>query len=144
LIQKLIFDTNLISMDPLEKDRLRKQMARTMVVFLESASQATCVSGHLCEEVSLCQLCGRQHMEEMLILKNRAGKKISADSSCVLDMVRFKVVDVVDLPKWLGKFKELRVEAEKRKAELLKQREEERKKLEKKVIVRKRPPTVVI
>ena len=60
---------------------------------------------------------------------------------CLKEMVRFKVADVEDLPKWLEKMKGLRVEEARRKEDVIKAREEERRRLEKKVIVRKRPPS---
>ena len=55
-------------------------------------------------------------------------------------MIRFRVVDIEDLEKWLEKLKVLRQEAQKRKELALIQREEERKKLERKVLVRRPKP----
>ncbi len=58
--------------------------------------------------------------------------------ACLKEMVRFRVVEVDDLEKWIPKLKELWAEAEKRREEERLVREEERKRLEKKVIVRKK------
>lgn len=59
-------------------------------------------------------------------------------------MVRFQVTDVEDLPRWLDKLKDLKIEFDKRKQEQERLREEERRRLEKKVIVRKREPAATI
>ena len=128
-----------IYMDPLERDRLRRRMATQMGIFLGGASSVSCVSGHYYDEMHGCELCGDTHTVEILVIKNRAGKKMRVALSCLKEMIRFKVMDVEDLPRWLEKLSELKVELEKRKVEAEALRQEERKKLEKKVIVRKRP-----
>jgi uncharacterized membrane protein len=125
-------------MDALERERLRRTLATRMGMFLESTPKASCVSSHVYEEATLCELCGRVHAEEMVVVKNRSGRKMKVSLDCLLEMVRFRVVDVEDLPKWLEKLKVLKVENEKRKLEAQKLREEERKRLEKKVILRKK------
>jgi hypothetical protein len=133
-----------MALDPLEKERLRKRMALKMGSFLESGKSVSCVSGHYYDEPHLCELCGAVHADEILVVKNRAGRKMSIATPCLREMVRFQVTDVDDLPRWLEKLKELRVEAERRKLEREEQRQEERKRLEKRLIVRKRVPTSTV
>lgn len=127
-------------MDPLEREHLRRKMATRMQSFLEGANVVSCVSGHFYEELHDCELCGLTHTPDILVIKNRSGKKkMLVASSCLREMVRFQVCDVEELPRWLEKLKTLEAENELRKVESLKAREEERKRLEKKVIVRKSP-----
>ena len=128
----------IMALDPLERERLRRKMAARMQVFVEGTPLVTCVSGHCYEELHACELCGDTHTYDIFVIKNRAGKKMLVASSCLKEMVRFRVTDVEDLPKWLEKLKVLHSEMEVRKQEALKTREEERKRLEKKVIIRKR------
>lgn len=64
-------------------------------------------------------------------------------ASCIREMVRFKVVEVEDLARWLDKLGQLRIEYDRRKEIEMVEREEERKRLEKKVIVRKRHQEVI-
>ena len=130
---------SIMALDPLEKEHLRRKMATRMGMFLESAKSVSCISGHVYDDLRLCELCQEVHADEILVIKNRAGKKLHVAVDCLKEMVRFKVTDVEDLPRWLDKIKDLWVEDEKRKAAAAAQREEERKRLEKKVIVRKRP-----
>jgi hypothetical protein len=127
-----------MALDALEKEHLRKKMAWKMGSFLEGGTSVSCVSGHVYEQPHLCDLCQDVHTEDILVIKNRASKKMSVASTCLKEMVRFKVTDVEDLTRWLEKLRELRSELEVRKVELAKAREEERKRLEKKFIVRKR------
>jgi hypothetical protein len=128
-----------MALDALEKDRLRRTMATRMGVFLEGSTQASCVSGHHCDEVAFCELCQNKHAEELLVIKNRGGRKMmKVAEPCLREMVRFKVVEVDDLARWLEKLKGLRAEAAVRRAEQAKLHEEERKRLEKRVIVRRR------
>lgn len=130
-----------MALDALEKERLRKKMAMRMGVFLENAKVLSCISSHYYEEPPVCELCQMTHSGEVLVVKNRANKKLHLASSCLKEMVRFHVVDEVeDLGRWLEKLVELKADQEKRKLDLLLQREEDRKKLEKKVILRKRTP----
>lgn len=129
-----------MAMDPLEKERLRRKMALRMAGFVENAATVSCVSGHFYFEDQFCELCQTTHTSDILVIKNRAGKKLKVASSCLREMVRFQVTDVEDLPKWLSKLSELKVEAEKRREEELRKKEEERKRLEKKVIIRKKTP----
>ena len=112
-----------------------------MGVFLESSKSVSCVSGHYYDEPHLCELCLSPHATELLVIKNRAGKKMLVAVSCLKEMVRFQVTDVEDLARWLEKIKALEKEAFARKEEQAAQRLEERKRLEKKVIVRKRTPS---
>ncbi len=128
-----------MALDPLEKERLRRKMADRMALFLSGAPSVSCVSGHVYDEPNDCELCARTHAVELLVIKNRAAKKLRVSSDCILEMIRFKVAEVDELPRWLAKLKELRVESERRKKELEEKRAEERQKLEKRVIVRKRP-----
>lgn len=128
-----------MALDPLEKDHLRQKMATRMGSFLEGGTSVSCVSGHVYAELRQCELCGRVHAEELLVVKNRASKKMMISVDCLKEMVRFRVTDVEDLPKWLEKIKALWAEEARRKEDQAKQREEDRRRLEKKVIVRKRP-----
>jgi len=132
-----------MALDPLEKDQLRRKMATRMGSFLEGGKTVSCVSGHVSSEPRECELCGRVHAEELLVVKNRAGKKMLLSVDCLKEMVRFHVTDVDDLPKWLEKIKTLWSEEAKRKETDAKVREEERHRLEKRVIVRKRTPAPV-
>jgi len=127
-----------MALDALEKEQLRKKMAWKMGSFLKGGTSVSCVSGHVYEEPKFCDLCQSVHTEDILVVKNRAGKKMSVASNCLKEMVRFKVTDAEDLPRWLDKLRDLRNELEIRKVEKAREREEERKKLEKKFIVRKR------
>lgn len=130
-----------MALDPLEKEQLRRKMATKMGSFLEGAKIVSCVSGHTYEEAHYCELCQMTHTDEILVIKNRSGKKMHVASACLREMVRFQVTDVEDLPRWLQKLSELRTDMERRKLEREVARAEERKRLEKKVIVRKRPET---
>lgn len=127
-------------LDPLEKDRLRRKMALKMQVMLGSGKSVTCVSGHYYEEPTPCDLCQERHANEVLVVRNRANNTFKLASACLREMVRFKVTDVEEMPKWLEKIKELKAEHEKRKSEIEKQRQDERERLGKKFIVRKRGP----
>lgn len=127
-----------MALDALEKERLRRKMAVQMGIFLESAKTVSCISGHYLEETGNCDLCGRNHARELLVIRNRSGKKMRVSLDCLKEMVRFQVCDVEELPRWLEKLKELKQDAEKRRQSALEAREEQRKKLEKRVIVRKR------
>lgn len=127
-------------MDSLEKEHLRRKMAFKMGVFLEEETSVSCVSGHFYVEPHFCDLCQQTHADEVLVIKNRSAKKMIVAVPCLMEMVRFRVAEVEELPRWLAKISELRVGTEKRKEESRRLREEERKKLEKKVIVRKRHP----
>lgn len=129
-----------MALDPLEKDRLRKKMALRMQSFTDPKTPVSCVSGHVYFEPHPCELCQATHAEEILVIKNRANKKMIAAVSCLKEMVRFQVVEVEELERWLLKLKDLWAEAEKRRDEEKAVREEERKRLEKKVIVRKKAP----
>jgi hypothetical protein len=129
-----------MALDPLEREHLRRKMATRMGIFLESGKTVSCVSGHVYFEPHACDLCQAVHALDILVIKNRSGKKMSVASPCLREMVRFQVADVEDLPRWLTKLSELKGEAERRKKEEAAQRIEERKRLEKKVIVRKRVP----
>jgi hypothetical protein len=127
-------------MDPLEKEALRKKMAFRMGMFLESAPAVSCVSGHFYDELHLCELCDSVHADELLVIKNRAGKKLRVALPCLKEMIRFRVADVDDLSRWITKLGELRTEADRRKEARAVARQDERRLLEKKVIVRKRAP----
>lgn len=127
-----------MALDAFEKEQLRKKMAVKMGIFLEGGPSVSCVSGHYYEEAYFCELCQTPHGNEVLVIKNRAGKKMHVAASCLREMVRYRVTDVEELPKWLEKFSQLKAEFFKRKAEKEEARMEERKRLEKKVIVRKR------
>lgn len=127
-----------MALDPLEREQLRRKMALRMGAFLESSHTVSCVSGHYYEEPHQCELCQTLHANQLLVIKNRAGKKMLVAVSCLKEMVRFQVADVEDLARWLEKIKSLEKEHMVRKEELAVQRLEERKRLEKKVIVRKR------
>lgn len=115
-------------------------MALRMQVILESGKSVACVSGHYNEEPGSCELCHAQHAVELLVIRNRAGKKFHVAPACLKEMVRFQVTDVEDLPRWLDKLRDLKTEFDRRKQEQERLREEERRRLEKKVIVRKREP----
>lgn len=127
-----------MSLDTLEKEQLRKKMAMRMQVFGEAVGAVSCVSGHVYFEPHPCELCQTDHADEILVVKNRSGKSMRAAVPCVKEMVRFRVVEVEGLEKWLLKLKTLWTEAEKRVADELAVRDEERRRLEKKVIVRKK------
>ncbi len=127
-----------MAMDPHEKDLLRQKMADRMLSYLEGSHLVSCVSAHVFEEARMCELCQSLHSNELLVIKTRSGKKRMTALDCLKEMIRFKVADVEDLPKWLEKMKELRHEEARRKEEVSKAREEERRRLEKRVIVRKR------
>ncbi len=127
-----------MALDPLEKEHLRQKMANKMGIFLEGGNSVQCVSGHYYEEARPCELCQMTHAHELVVIKNRAFKKMHVAVTCLKEMIRFKVCDAEDLVRWLDKMKDLKVEAERRRAESEVQRQEERKRLEKKVIVRKR------
>lgn len=115
-------------------------MAVRMQSFLESGASVSCVSGHVYFEPHPCELCQSVHAEEILVVKNRSGKILRAALPCLKEMIRFRVVEVEDLEKWLPKLKDLWVEARRRQEEDKNAREAERKRLEKKVIVRKKAP----
>ncbi len=125
-------------LDPLEKEHLRKKMATRISMFLESQSIATCVSAHIYEEETFCELCQTTHTKDILVIRNRSGKTMKVALSCLKEMIRFRIVEIDELPRWMNKLKELRIEAEKKKAEELQLMEEKRKALEKKVIVRRK------
>ena len=109
-----------------------------MAGFVDPSGKVVCVSSHYYEGPRSCDLCQTDHGIEMLVIKNRAGKKMHVAVSCLKEMVRFKVVDVDDLGRWLTKITELKASSEAKRLLELQQREEERKRLEKKVIVRRR------
>lgn len=115
-------------------------MATRMGIFLETGNTVSCVSSHFYFEPHSCELCLTTHANDILVIKNRSGKKLQVGSACLREMVRYRVAEVDDLPRWLSKLSELKVEAERRKKEEELVRLEERKLLEKKVIVRKRVP----
>lgn len=125
-------------MDPMEKDRLRKKMADRMRVMLEGGKAVVCVSAHYDENPGVCDLCQQKHVQEQIVIKNRANKRFHVAENCLREMVRFQVTEADDFGKWLGKMKDLRADFEARKQEAQAKREEERRRLEKKVIVRKR------
>ncbi len=127
-----------MALDPMEKDLLRKRMALRMQVMAESSRWVECVSGHYQDEPAFCELCSQKHADELLVIRNRAGKKFHVAPGCLREMLRFQVVDVEGMPKWLEKLKELRIEFDKRKALLEQEREAERRRLEKKFITRKK------
>ena len=130
----------IMSLDSLEKELLRRKMAVKMGSFLESGNSVSCVSGHFYDDLKLCELCQSVHAEGILVIKNRSGKKLHVAVPCLKEMIRFKVTDVEELPRWHEKMKELRIDGERRKLERHEAQEIERKRLEKKVIVRKRSP----
>lgn len=128
-----------MALDPLEKERLRRSMALRMGSFLEGAPSATCVSGHYYEEDRPCELCQRVHAKDVLVLKNRSGRKSMAlAAECALEMMRYQVADIDDLPRWMDKLKELRADADRRRQELAAAREEQRKISGKRVILRRK------
>src|SRR4051812_33294348 len=104
-----------MALDALEKEHLRRKLALRMGAFLEGGRTVSCVSGHYYHEPAVCELCQQPHAEELLVIKNRGGKKMKLAASCLREMVRFHVTDVDDLPRWLGKLKDLRKEAEDRR-----------------------------
>jgi hypothetical protein len=128
-------------MDPLERERLRRKMALRMGMFLESSSSVSCISGHFYDEPHYCELCESVHSDELLVIKNRSGKKLRVALPCLREMVRFRVTEVDELPRWIDKLGELRSEAQRRKEAQELARQDERRRLEKKVIVRKRAPS---
>lgn len=123
----------------MEKDQLRRRMATRMHTFLEAGSTVTCVSAHYSDVPAVCELCQQAHANEMVVIRNRAGRNFHVAPHCLREMLRFQVADVLDLPKWLEKLKDLRLEFERRKQEAQLKEEQARRSLEKKVIVRKRP-----
>jgi len=125
-------------MDPLEKERLRKTMAVRMGTFSDPTHPVVCVSSHFYHDEYGCDLCQRTHAHEILVIKNRAGKLLHVSLDCLKEMIRFRVIDVVDIAKWIEKLRVLKTDAEQRRLEAEEQRSNERKKLEKKVIVRRR------
>ena len=127
-------------MDALEKERLRRKMAIRMKAFQGSATGVSCVSGHWNAEEQPCDLCETAHGNEVLVIKNRAGKKYKVGAKCITEMVRFQVTEVESLTRWLAKMPELKAETTRREEEQKLEREEERKRLEKRVIVRRRSP----
>lgn len=127
-------------MDPLEREHWRRRIATKMGIFLEGGTQVTCVSGHYYDaEPYLCELCQTQHGQEVFVIKNRSGKKLHVEFGCLKEMIRFRVVDVEELERWIPKMADLKNEAAERRKLVEKQREEERSRLEKKIIIRKRP-----
>ena len=128
-----------MALDALEKEHFRRKLALRMGTFLGGTHTVSCVSGHYFDEPVDCELCLEKHADELLVIKNRGGKKMKLAAPCVREMVRFQVVDVEDLPRWLEKLKGLRLEGERRRTEVQKALDEARKRLEKKVIVRRRP-----
>jgi hypothetical protein len=127
-------------MDSIEREILRQKMALRMGMFLESSNTVTCISSHYYDEPHACELCLVAHADELLVVKNRSGKILRVALPCLKEMVRFRVTEVDELPRWIDKLTELRAIAEKRKAEQEEARLAERKLLERKVIVRKRAP----
>ena len=109
-----------------------------MTIFLESSPTVACVSAHYYGDPQFCDLCQSVHGVEMLVIKNRSGKKWKVAESCLREMIRFKVTDVEELSKWLEKFPDLRMEYEKRRVQEAELRQEVTKRLEKKIIVRKK------
>ena len=120
-----------MALDPLEKEQLRRKMAVRMDSFLEGGQTVSCVSGHYYDEPHRCELCSLSHTSDILVIKNRSGKKLQVASACLREMVRFRVTDVDDLPRWIAKLSELKTEAERRRKERAELREEERKRLRK-------------
>lgn len=131
-----------MALDPLEKQRLREKMALRMKAFTGVTPSVTCLASHWVETPHVCELCLEAHSNEVMSLKNRGGKKMVAAVPCIKEMVRFQVVDVEDLEKWIARLPELKAEALKRIEEQNRLREEERRRLERKVIVRKRSPSI--
>jgi hypothetical protein len=128
-----------MALDPLEKERLRRAMALRMAAFLDGAPNATCVSGHYYEEDRACDLCQRVHARDVLVLKNRSGRKsMVLAAECALEMMRYQVADIDDLPRWMDKLKELRADAERRREEAAAAREAQRKRYGKRVILRRK------
>ncbi len=128
-------------MDPLEREHWRNRIALRMGSFQEGSRQVTCVSAHFYDSTPhRCELCYTDHGHEVFVIKNRSGKKLSAEISCLKEMIRFRVVEVEELERWLPKMGELKLEVENRRQEAERLRQEERVRLERKVIVRKRTP----
>ena len=125
-------------LDALEKQRLRKKMALRMSAFLGNSRELVCVSGHWYPSPQFCELSQTSEDNEMMVVKNRAGKKMKISVTSLRDMIRFQVVEAKDFERWLEKLPALKLESLKREESALKEREEERRRLEKKVIVRKR------
>jgi hypothetical protein len=125
-------------MDPLEREKWRHKLAVRMGVIQEGGPSVTCVSAHYYDAFAFCDLCQQKNTVELLVVRNRAGKNFGVAPTCLLEMVRFQVVDALDLGKWTLKLKTLRQDHEERKAEFEKIQREERQKREKKVIVRKK------
>ncbi len=125
-------------MDPLEREKWRRQLAVRMGVIQEGGPSVACVSAHYYDAAAFCDLCQQKNTVELLVIRNRAGKNFGVAPACLLEMVRFQVVDAVDLGKWTLKLKALRQDHEDRKAEFEKTQLELRRKMEKKVIVRKK------
>lgn len=129
-----------MTLDPLERQHLRQKMARRMAAFLGNSRAVDCVSAHWHEEPQFCELSQENSDNEILVIKNRAGKKMKVAVSSLRDMVRFQVVEANDFERWLAKLPELKAEAIKRNESAAQAREDERKRLEKRFIVRKKPP----
>jgi hypothetical protein len=129
-----------MGLDPLEKDRLRRRMALRMQAFAEGDTKVTCISGHYYDEPAYCELAEERKDSELLVVRNRSGKTMRVSLSSLKEMLRFQVIDVDELEKWVEKLKVLRTEAHKRKDLQNAALEEQRRKLEKKVIVRKAKP----
>lgn len=127
-----------MALDPIEKEALRRKLADRMTSFAEAGHNVACVSAHYYLDPHSCELCGELHSHEFFVLKNRSGKKLLIGGPCLREMVRFRVVEVDELERWLEKVPALRAEEEKRRDEQAKAREEERRRLEKKFIVRKK------
>lgn len=126
-------------MDPLEREHWRRRIATKMGIFLEGGKQVTCVSSHYYDaDPYLCELCQTQHGREVFVIKNRSGKKFHVEIGCLKEMIRFRIVEVEELERWMAKMPDLKLEAIERRKLLEKQREEERSRLERKIIVRKR------
>lgn len=130
-----------MSLDPLEKERLRRKMAQKMAIFQESAPSVECVSAHYDAEPTYCELCLTTHATDLIVVKNRKNKKLRVALPCLKEMIRFKVTDVLDLSKWIEKLRELKTDFDQRKTDQETERTEQRKLLEKKVIIRKRTDT---
>lgn len=126
-------------MDPLEKEHLRRRIADRMDAFAGGNGSVTCISGHVYDdEARPCELCQLAHANEILVIRNRAGRKLHAAVPCLLEVVRFQIAEVEDLPRWIEKIKLLRHAAEARRSRTTAEREEEKRRLEKRVIVRRR------
>ncbi len=131
-------------MSDLEKEHLRQAMARRMQAYLQGGACA-CVSAHVETELRECDLCNREHAQQFFILKNRVHKKWLVEPKCLLDMVRFQVVDVPDIERWVEKLRQLQQLEEARLKQLEHEAQERRRRHESKVIVRRKgPPTGVV